>query len=177
MKNALATVTALVSLASIAHAKGTPDPKLPKEVQPLHCMVGTWQAKNVQVTLAGKKSKGDVTMTCTAVSGGYGVTCSTKITVEGLGTIEETDLFGYDPQAKLYHWYAVTSMGETHDHVAQPPTGPTLLFAHSGFQEGKPMQEVLSMTMNAEGTKIDFKNNGVVAGQPAWSIVATIIKK
>jgi hypothetical protein len=174
MKTAL---VALVSLTSIAAAKGTPDPKLPKEVQVLHCLVGTWQGKNIQFTMGGKKSKGEINISCTAASGGYGVVCSTKITVEGVGTIEESDLFGYDPHAKLYHWFAVTSMGETHDHVAQPLVGSTMMFAHSGFQEGKPMQEVLSMTMNEEGTKMDFKNNGVVAGQPAWSIVATIIKK
>jgi hypothetical protein len=177
MKNALATITALVSLTSIAHAKGTPDPKLPKEVQLLHCMVGAWQAKNVQVTMAGKKTKGDISLSCSAVSGGYGVACTTKINIEGLGTIEESDLFGYDPQAKLYHWFAVTNMGETHDHVAMPLTGTTMMFAHSGFQEGKPMQEILSMTMNEQGTKIDFKSNGVIAGQSAWTIVATLIKK
>ena len=118
MKDALITLTVLASLTSTAVAKGNADPKLPKEVQPIHCMVGTWQAKNVQVTMAGKKTKGELAITCNATSGGFGVVCTSKITVEGLGTIEETDLFGWDPQAKLYHWYAVTSMGDTHDHIA-----------------------------------------------------------
>jgi hypothetical protein len=179
MKNTLITLTVLASLSAPALAKGTADPKLPKEVQPIHCMVGTWTGKNVQVVMAGKKAKGDIAISCSPTAGGFGVMCTAKITVEGMGTIEETDLFGWDPQAKLYHWYAVTSMGDTHDHVAMPPTaeGQPVIFAQSGFQDGKPMQEVLRLGFNADGTKIDFRNDGVIAGQSAWTIVATLVKK
>lgn len=180
MKNALITLTVLASLTSqTALAKGAADSKVPKEVQVVHSMVGTWSGKNAQVTMGGKKTKGDIALACALTAGGFGVMCTAKITIEGMGTIEETDLFGYDPQAKLYHWYAITSMGETHDHVATPPTAPNqpLLFAHSGFMDGKPMQEVIKLELNADGNKLGFRNDGVVAGQSAWTIVATLAKK
>ena len=145
----------------------------------MHCLVGSWVSKTAQVTLDGKKRKGEFAITCTAASGGFAISCNTKLTIEGLGVSEETDLFGYDPQMKLYHWYAVNSLGNTHDHVAMPPTGPDqpIVFAHSGFEGGKPMQEVLRMAFNADATKIDFKNDIVVGGQSAGSIVATLVKK
>jgi hypothetical protein len=179
MKNALITLTVLASLTAAVSANPSTDPKLPKEVAAMNCLVGTWTSKNLQMTMDGKKLKGEMTVTCVATSGGYGVSCNDKLTLQGLGTIEETDLFGYDPQAKLYHWYGVTSMGETHDHVATPPAegDPTIMFAHSGTQGGKPMQEVLSMTFNKDATRLDFKNYGIVAGQAAWTMVATFTKK
>lgn len=177
MKDALMTLTVLTSLTTAALAK--PDSKLPKEVQAVHAMVGTWTGKNAQVTMGGKQTKGDIAIGCSATSGGFGVLCKTKITIEGMGTIEETDLFGYDPQAKRYHWFAVTSTGETHDHVAMPPTDkePSMVFAYSGFQDNLPMQEVIRLTFAQDGKKVDFRNDGVVGGQSAWTIVATLTKK
>lgn len=179
MKNTLTTLTVLASLTAAVSANPSTDPNLPKEVAAMHCLVGTWTTKNLQMTMDGKKLKGEGTLTCVATASGYGVTCTDKLTVQGIGTMEETDLFGYDPQAKLYHWYAVTSTGETHDHVGTPPTAENqpLLFAHSGFMAGKPMQEVLSLAFNKEATKIEFKNTGIVAGQTAWAMVATFTKK
>lgn len=179
MKNPLITLTVLASLTAAASANPSTDPKLPKEVAVMNCLVGTWTSKNLQMTMDGKKLKGEGTITCVATAGGYGVSCTDKFTIQGLGTLEETDLFGYDPEAKLYHWYGVTSRGETHDHVGSPPAenDPTIMFAHSGFMGRKPMQEVLSMTFNKDQTKIEFKNSGVVAGQSAWTMVATFAKK
>lgn len=178
MKNTLITLTVLASLTAATSANPSTDPKLPKEVAAMNCLVGTWTGK-AQLTVDGKKFKGEGTFSCVATSGGYGVSCSDTFTMPGLGTVQETDLFGYDPQAKLYHWYAVTSMGEAHDHVATPPAenDPTILFAHSGFQGGKPMQEILSMTFNKDATKIDFKNVTLIGGQTASSMVATFMKK
>jgi hypothetical protein len=182
MKNTLITLTVLASLTPAASANpsaesGPPGP--PKEVAVLSALVGTWTSKNLQMTMDGKKFKGELTITCVASSGGFGVSCNDKFNIQGLGILEESDLFGYDPQAKLYHWFGVTSRGDTHDHVAMPPTGsdPTMTFAYSGFLGGKPMQEVLVMGFNKEMNKMEFKNTGLVGGQVAWGMVATITKK
>jgi hypothetical protein len=179
MKTTLITLTVLSSLTAGALANPSTDPKLPKEVQAMHCLVGNWVSKTAQFNLDGKKRKGEIAINCTAASGGFAISCTSKLTIEGLGAAQETDLFGYDPQAKLYHWYAVTSMGDSHDHVSLPPTGPDqpIVFAHSGFENGKPMQEVLRMAFNADATKIEFRNDNVVAGQSAGTIVATLVKK
>lgn len=178
MKDALLALTLLTSSITTA-AAGEADLKAPKEVQVIHRMVGTWTAKNAQLTMGGKTRKTDVTMVCASTAGGHGVLCNSKLIVEGLGVIEETDLFGYDAESDRYHWYAVTTRGEAHDHVAMPPTAknPSLVFAHSGFQTALPMQEVLRLTFNADATKIEFRNDGLVGGKQEWTAVATLTKK
>jgi hypothetical protein len=176
---ALITLTVLSTLAPLAAANPSADPKLPKEVQAMHCVVGTWSAKAAPIVMDGKKTKADISITCAPASGGWAISCNGVFKIDGMGTAEESDIFGYDPEQKLYHWYAVTSMGETHDHVAMPPTSDSapIVFAHSGFSNGMPMQEVLRMQFNKDATKMDFRNTTVVAGQQTFSLVASLAKK
>ena len=179
MKTLLA-LTTLAAVTSSAFAKGNPDPKLPKEIQGMYCLVGEWKSQNGSAVMDGKKHKVDFTVSCAPVAGGMALACTAKFDIEGLGHMEESDLFGYDPGQNRYHWFSVTQMGETHDHVALAP-GPNdkaITFAYSGIQNGKPMQEVITLTfLDEAGTKLDFKNDGVVNGQPAWKFTATMIKK
>lgn len=173
MKAPLA-LAALTSLASPAFAKND---TLPKEVQSLHKLVGLWTAKQATFTMAGKAQKVDITIDCKATSGGWGVACQSKIVAPGM-VIEETDLFGYDAQHKRYHWYAVTSQGETHDHAGMPTSGDrSFVFVHAGPMDGKPMQEILRMTFDATEKKIDFRSDGIVDGQPVWQISGALTKK
>ena len=70
--------------------------------------------------------------------------CNLKITgVPGLPSYEETDLMGFEPNSKTYHWFAVTNAGETHDHVTPATDKNKLRFTYSGTQEGKPFKEVV----------------------------------
>jgi hypothetical protein len=171
------TVLALIALTSTALANGKVDPKLPKEIQPMYCLVGTWTSQNGTAVIEGKKHKVDLHITCAPTSQGMAIACTDTFDIEGMGRVEENDLFGYDPGQNRYHWFAVTGRGETHDHVALPPTEKgAVTFSYSGYEGGKPMQEVVTMTFNDDGSKIDFKNDGIVAGQPAWKLAATMIK-
>jgi len=180
-KTPLLALTLTSTVASVALANpGNVDPKLPKEVQPMYCLVGQWKSQNGLAVMGGKRHKVDFTVSCAPTSQGLAILCTSKFDIEGLGHVEETDMFGYDPGQNRYHWFATTGMGESHDHVALPP-GPksnSITFAYSGVQDGKPMQEVLTMTLpDKAGKRIEFLNNGVVGGQPAWKISATMIKK
>jgi hypothetical protein len=170
---------ALAAVANPAFAKGNPDPKLPKEVQNMYCLVGDWTAQNAQFTIDGKKHKADFTVSCAPAAQGFAIACQARFDIAGMGHLEESDLFGYDPGQNRYHWFSVTAMGETHDHVALPPADkdPTITFAYAGVAEGKPLQEVIHMTFNSDGSKIDFRNDGIVGGQPAWLLTATMVKK
>jgi hypothetical protein len=144
----------------------------------MYCLVGEWKSQNGQGTIEGKKHKVDFTVSCTPTAGGMGLACTAKFDIEGVGHLEESDLFGYDPGQNRYHWFSVTQRGETHDHVALPPgaNDKGITFSYAGFEGGKPMQEVITLTFLDEN-KIDFKNDGVVNGQPAWKFTATMIKK
>jgi hypothetical protein len=95
--------------------------------------------------VAGKdKAKLDATWTCKRTSGQFGVLCNLRVTgIPGLAVYEETDLFGYEPNSKTYHWFAVTNSGETHDHSAPYTDGNKIRFAYSGTQGGKPFKEIV----------------------------------
>jgi hypothetical protein len=164
-------------LAASAFAKDAPDPKLPKEIKDMYCLVGQWQG-DFQYEMGGAKGTAKATIGCTPTSSGYGLACKAHFSgLPGGSSAEETDLFGFDPGARKYHWFSVTSMGETHDHVAELPTGPTIHWLYRGTSEGKPMEESISMTFSADEKRIDFTNDGTVGGQKAWSMKGPLLKK
>ena len=85
MKTSLLAFAAISSIASSAIAKGKVDPKLPKEIQPLYCMVGEWKSQNAVAVLEGKKHKVDFTVSCAPTAGGMALLCTAKFDIEGLG--------------------------------------------------------------------------------------------
>ncbi|MGE0550531.1 MAG: hypothetical protein AB7O24_14110 [Kofleriaceae bacterium] len=174
-----ALFTTLAALTSSAFAQGAPDPRLPKEIQPMYAMVGEWKAQNAQGTFGGQKRKVEFTVSCAPTAGGFGILCHSKFDIEGMGRVEGTDLFGYDATQNRYHWFAVTTRGDIHDHVAAPPSvkDRALKFVYSGTQDGKPLQEAIRMSLSADGSKIEFRNEGTVGGQQAWLLTATMVKK
>jgi hypothetical protein len=178
------TIALAVTVASLAGTgavlalpKGKDLSKLPKEVQPIHCLVGEWRG-TAKLEMGGQAVDLKLSMSCKATSADHGVLCDTTFTgFPGVGTVRSTDLFGYDPAGKRYHWFSVNSLGDTHDHVAELPTGPTITWAYSGLQEGKPFQEVISMTMNEAATRIELVNRHLVAGELAGTLSGTVTKK
>ena len=175
----LLTALVLTSLVTRALADSKAAPKVPKEIQSLYAMVGDWKSEKAIGEMGGKKRKSEVSISCAPTAAGVAILCNTTIEIEGMGRIAETDLFGYDAGQGKYHWFGVTQRGDAHDHVALPP-GPNdkgFTFVYSGYQDGKPMQEVISLTFLDGGAKMEFKNTGTVGGEPAWKIAATIVKK
>jgi hypothetical protein len=82
-----------------------------------------------------------------------------------MAAYEETDLFGYEPNSDAYHWYSVTNAGETHDHVAKPPSGDRIDFAYTGTQEGKPFKETIALDFAKDGKSVTAHVEELVAGQ------------
>jgi hypothetical protein len=172
----LTTVSALL-LASSAFAGRAPDPKLPKEIKDMYCLVGQWRG-DFQYEMGGAKGTAKASLDCSPTSSGYGLECKAHFSgLPGGASADETDLFGFDPGARKYHWFSVTSMGETHDHVADIPSGPTIRWLYRGATEGKSMEEAITMTFSADEKRIDFRNDGTVGGQKAWSMSGPMLKK
>jgi hypothetical protein len=169
---------AAAACTSQVSAKGAAvDSKLPKEVQQMYCLVGEWRG-DFKFQAGGDVADLKLQLSCSPTANGYGIACKARFTgFPGAGPQEETDLFGFDPGARKYHWFSVTSMGEAHDHVAEIPTSDTLRWVYSGLQEGKPMVEAIQMTFSPDSRRIELKNDGTVGGQPAWSFAGTMFKK
>ena len=160
-------------------APGASAPKtaagLPDEVQAMHCLVGEWKGTgSAQFGPVARGPRGpepeqarvQFSLSCTPTSGGFGVQCKTRFTgLPGGSTQEETDLFGFDPGRRKYHWFSVTNQGETHDHVADVSTTDTLRFVYDGVQEGKPMQEVISLKVAANHRDLEFQSTVTLGGQ------------
>ena len=91
-------LTALaVASAVMAQEAPAPPPEVTKTVKALD---GSW-ATDMKLTLPGQAPiafKG--TWNCHKISAGSAVACSLSTQVPGLGPLEETDLWGYDPETK-----------------------------------------------------------------------------
>jgi hypothetical protein len=130
---------------------------LPQPVTDMDCLVGAWKGAG-SLTMGKDKAAIAVTWDCKRTSAQFGVLCQARMTgIPGVAVYDETDLFGYEPNSKLYHWYSVTNAGETHDHVAKPPTGDSVQFVFNGVQEGKPFREVIDMTFSKDGKGVAAK--------------------
>jgi hypothetical protein len=156
MKNIILTASLLLPLTAAA------DP-LPKPVEGMECLVGTWKGAG-SVSMGKDKAKIAATWTCKRVSASWGVLCTLHATgIPGLAAYEETDLMGYEPNTDTYHWYAVTNGGETHDHVASPSEGK-LQFIYNGVQEGKPFKEVLELEIGKDDKTVTGRSESFVGG-------------
>lgn len=142
---------------------------LPKQVENMECLVGSWKGGGSLVQ--GKdKAKLDIALECKRTSAKFGVLCALRMTgIPGL-VYEETDLFGYEPNSDTYHWYAVTNAGETHDHVAKPPSGDHVDFQYTGTQGAKPLIETVAFDFSKDGKTLAVKSNTTVGG----AVVATM---
>jgi hypothetical protein len=170
MKTAIAALFLSVLGPTLATADA-----LPKPVEAMQVMVGTWKGTGT-MTIGKDKTKVDLTWTCKAVSGKSGISCTGVMKgIPGLATYDETDLFGYESNTDTYHWYAVTNGGETHDHVAtKGGSFDKLQYVFTGTQEGKPFKEVVDVT--ASSKKITIRSESFVAGQSVALLDAAVIK-
>jgi hypothetical protein len=137
---------------------------LPKQVQIMECLVGDWKGAGA-VAMGKDKAKVDIAVSCKRTSARFGVLCTMHATgIPGMAAYEETDLFGYEPNTDTYHWYAITSAGETHDHAMRNPgETPRLQWTYNGTLEGKPFKEVVDLDFSAEKT-LAFRSESFVAG-------------
>jgi hypothetical protein len=149
---------------------------LPKPITDMECLVGNWKATGT--LSAGKDSaKVNVTWNCKRISARFGITCAGVITgIPGLARYEETDLFGFEPNSNLYHWFSVTNAGETHDHVAPIPKGGALQFVFNGTQDGKPFKEVIDLKFAPDSRSFALRTETFSSGV-STSVLEAVAKK
>lgn len=169
--------TLALSLISGSALAGPPAPPLPKEIKDMDCLVGKWAGTG---TMAMGESKANVKVSwdCQRSSGSHGVLCKARFTgIPGMASYEETDLFGFEPGTRKYHWFSVTNAGETHDHVADVPTGNKLDFVHKGTQDGKPFKEMVEMSFSEDSKTVTFRGETFLDGKSTSLIEAKASKK
>lgn len=175
--NLFISLTIALGLGSSAVAAKAPEgPKPPAQVQTLKRLVGRWQG-SFQYNFGGQNGTATAIMDCSAAAGSLGVSCKSTLTGLPGGACHEQDLFGYDAGGNKFHWFSVTSMGETHDHVAEPSKNGQLTWVYRGLSEGKPFKETIFMKMAPSGRETEFKNETVIGGKLVGSFHGTVEKR
>jgi hypothetical protein len=164
-----------VSLTLASTATAETSAKIPKQVRDLHGMVGNWRG-TVAMNMGGQKAKLELSINCKLASAGNAVTCKSRFSGAGM-VVHETDLFGFDPETGKYHWFAVSSAGETHDHVSDAPKAGTFLWVYRGTKAGKRFVESIRMTINKRAKRIDFRNRTTVAGKTVFTMSGSAHKR
>lgn len=102
----------------------------------------------------------------------------TRLTGElpGLGPVDESDLWGYDPGADLVHMFSITSFGDVHDHAGRWTDERTLALQWRGVREGQEAIEEISITLPSGG-EMHVRSTMTVGGQPAGAFEATFRKR
>jgi hypothetical protein len=164
-------------LVSGAAAAAPQDPPPPKPIKDMQCLVGKWTG-TATMKMGSDSANVKISWNCQRSPGEYGVECKGQMTgIPGLAVYHESDLFGYDAGGNKYHWFAVTNGGETHDHVAAIPTGNKLQFVYNGVQEGKPMKEVIDMTMGDDSKTFELAAETFVDGKSTSLLKGKAVKK
>jgi hypothetical protein len=151
----------LFMTSAVAYAEeakpGAPPPPPPEVQKTVDALTGNW-ATNMTLTMPGQapaKFKG--TWHCKKIAGGTAVECSLSTKVPGLGLMEETGLWGYDPETKSVRSMIWNNMGEIHDRRGAWKDDKTIEMTLSATAGGKPLEETLVMTLNGP-KKLTFKS-------------------
>jgi hypothetical protein len=171
----LRKLTAFLALAGLPLQASAAD-ALPKPVADMECLVGQWKGGGT-MAMGPDTAKINATWNCKRTSQQFGVLCSFHVTgIPGVAAYDETDLMGYEPNSNTYHWYSVTNAGETHDHVATPPTGNAIHFEFQGTQAGKPLKETIDLDFGKDSKHLTGKAETFLAGA-SISVMQLELKK
>jgi hypothetical protein len=158
-------VAALVfSLFAVGQASAARFLEVPAPAKRLEVLLGTWKGDAV-MTVNGRAITWKAKWSCAMNTGGWGVTCKLSGRIPGLGQYDETDVFGYDDESDLVHWFSTTSRGEVHDHAGRWTDGKTLQL---DWQTGGKRERLV---MAIEGTEVVVKSDVTSAGKPSMSMV------
>ncbi|MBX7112529.1 MAG: hypothetical protein K1X87_11885 [Dehalococcoidia bacterium] len=122
---------------------------IPEGAKRLEWFIGEW-------TIDGTLQMGEDTLPLTggasilAAAGGWGLRSELVGQVQGLGTMRENDLFGFDQERGLLHMYSLTNTGNVHDHVGQWRDDGGFDLVYEGVQQGQPYREEMEVRRTGE---------------------------
>lgn len=145
----------------------------PAEAQALGRLIGEWRG-SATFTMGAQRDPARMSVSCRPTAAAFGVSCETRFDFADGRVWQETDLFGWDAGTRAYHWFAVTSTGNSHDHVARQLEGDRWVFAATCRSGGKPMHEVIRLRPLPDGKRIEFRSTGTVEGVAAFELTGSL---
>ncbi len=131
-------MTATVCLGTASALADTPSAAM------FYPLVGRWHGQGQLSQPTQKTVHLNITLACHKAASGWAVRCSMTAKNQQM-VMTEADLMGVDPVTGQAHWYAVTSDGETHDHLASWSDPHTLNAQYDWTQDGKQMHEAITL--------------------------------
>jgi len=164
---AVFSVAALVSLDCMAAKAPAP------AAAEFYPFLGKWHGTAQLVETGKPPMKLRMHVRCEKESSGYAVRCS-AVSKNKQVTMTESDLMGVDPVTGQGHWYVVTNVGETHDHIASWSDANHMQAHYDWQQDGKNMRENISFVFN--GRHATFKSIMLVDGEQAAVFSGTLTR-
>jgi hypothetical protein len=115
------------------------------------------------------------TQTCASTAAGWGITCNLSVSgLPGGGTLEVAQLWGFNTGDGLFHFYAVTNMGEVHDHFGGMQDG-LMVLEHQGPMNGQLFNERIEAQIS--DTQIVFHVTPLLGAQPQGVFDVTLTRQ
>lgn len=73
------------------------------------------------------------------------VLATAKLEIEGLGSYEEVDIFGFDRGERMFHFFSVTNTAAVYDHKGKWLDDNGVSFHYEEVQDGKTYREELEV--------------------------------
>lgn len=144
----------------------------PKGMKALQRWVGSWDSRYTVTFADGNVRAGTMSVIAEPIAKGQGVWMRAKGSVVGIGPWEADALWGYDTEPGRVHWFAVSSMGEVHDHSGAWRDANTLDLAWHGMEEGKKALERTSFVWRSSA-EVVMKTVFTVGGALGHTIEGT----
>lgn len=159
MKTQMMISALMSSVAFVVYADAAQETVSPAtDIKPYYALVGNWQGSAQLVAGDQAPVKLIAQYSCQKTSEGMAVQCN--FTAKGAENMvmSESDLFGVNPMTKQGHWYAVSNMGEVHDHLANWTDNNTMVADYEWKEDGKNMHEHIIFTFKS-AKSMDFKTH------------------
>ncbi len=150
------SVWASVATVGVAQQNG-----VPPDARRFEVMIGKWTGEGTLNT-GNQPVKLALTYRCDSAAAGWGIACELIAKGEGM-EMRENDLMGFDPVTGKGHWFAVTNMGETHNHVVSWIDDTRFKAHYAWEQDGARMEENIAVSVN--GRSMEFRSVVTANGQ------------
>ena len=150
-------------------------PTIPDLTKKLQSFIGTWEGTGT-MTMGDMKHNMKITHITESAADGWGLLNTEINEMDGMQTYRAVNTFGYDANVGLTHLYTVSNYGECHDHKGKWTDENNLKLQHDGMMDGKPMTEVINITLDSP-TQYHFTGTTTVGGEQVSYIEATMKKQ
>ncbi len=148
----------------------------PKEMEALRRWIGTWKADYLVRFPDGKVHEGTMTVLATPMAAGQGIHMDAKGEARGMEPWEAHALWGFDTESGEVHWFAVSSMGEVHDHVGVWKDEDTLELEWRGVEGSKKAVEHTTFHWK-NPREVEMRTVNTMGGQQGHTIEGTWRKR